>query len=272
MPPKGEHPRGWYGLHWDLAAVLLTEFDDDGFLTVQHDAYGEENKKQPPIFELHHAFGFISRPLDPEKDEDGELLPGKACTVFYATDGSTHHGFLGHDPRCVAVYPPLKKGGSAFYCATGSFASFDGDSGTLTIYVPYEFDEDNNPTKAHVVTIGRDGNDKPIIEFSAGDGGALTYLQGTWTLSNDAGDAYLELGPDGTNVAGPFKATSGADLGGPTSVPLTKIDGLTVLLHAIATAVGTIPSGGQSAASAIESAIEAFLAPGVGPTVFTKGA
>lgn len=248
----------------ELSTCQLTGIDDDGFLAAQIDGLGGDESGVTPD-QLSHTHGFASRPLDP--------VDGIGCSMFHYQCGtSERYCWLADDPRSVAVIPPLKKGASAQYASDGSFASFDPETHTWTLYVPYA----SEPAKAHLVTVGRDGNSTPIIELASGEGPSITILDDVTTLKNADGSAYVVLDGSGTSVVGPFKAAGGADIGGPTSEPLTKFP-------ALATAMGTIASfasavnlepavspATKSAAAAAATAIGVFL--GVGATVTTKGA
>lgn len=258
----------------DLSTCQLTAIDENGFIGSQVDGLGESGVTPD---QLTHAFGFVSRPRDPED--------GLGCSQFHYQSGSSErYCWLGDDPRFVDKHPPIKKGGAAFYCAHGSFWNLDGEDGTATCYVPYASD------KAHLATIGLDGNGKPIIEFASGTGAAWTLLDGVTTFSNDSGSAYLEINPDGINAVGPFKAAGGADIGGPGSLPLVKFAPLSSELTAIQnaltaitgalTALAAVPtnsSAGAGPAAAAVTAVGTALAAlsvftATGATVFVKGA
>ncbi len=142
----------------ELSTCQLTGIDENGFVAAQIDALGsggdDESGATPD--QLSHAFGFVSRPKDPEK--------GVGCTLFHHQAGSSErHCWLGDDPRYVAKYPPPKKGGSCQYGADGVFSNIDPETHTWTLYVPY------TDGKAHLITAGKDGNGDPIVEFVHGD-------------------------------------------------------------------------------------------------------
>lgn len=117
-------------LAWDLYGASGSELDPDGFLLIQPDHYGEKNGGGPSA-EVHHPYGFASRPLDPEVDADGNL--GKRCNVFVAWEGGQAHVIVGSDPRITPILPPLKKGESVFYGARGQFVRCKED-GSVAIY------------------------------------------------------------------------------------------------------------------------------------------
>lgn len=264
---------------FDLGVALLTVRDENGFLGVQHDPFAlkaELGTSAPD--ELLHCYGFQGRPLDPEN--------GRGCSLLFGNDGHEGFALLANDPRLVDKIPPLPKGGSVQYSSDGSFSTLNPETHTWSLYVPYA------TGKAHLGTVGNDGNGKPIIEFASGTGAAWTLLDGVTTLSSDSGATYLQIGDEGINAIGPFKATSGADIGGPGSVPLVKAPGLATELQALQTALTAVgaaltaiagvpvvsPAGAGPAAAAVtaiglaQAALAAFNAPGVGPTLFVKGA
>lgn len=107
---------GFIGIAWELGTVRGTTFDDDGFPMVQPDAYGDEPRVD--AYELHHPFGFFSRPLDPEVDEDGQIRVG--CSLFRGTLGDEQFAWLAGDPRSTPILPNCGKGESIQYAAFGN--------------------------------------------------------------------------------------------------------------------------------------------------------
>jgi hypothetical protein len=124
------------GLTIDTGVAVLTDFDEDKFPLVQHDAYGEAGSD--PV-ELQHPFGFYSRPRDPEVDEAGQPKQGEACSLLILSDGDDRHSVLWGDPRYTPKIPNVGKGGSAQYGVNAagelSFLSFSGDSGDALMEV-----------------------------------------------------------------------------------------------------------------------------------------
>lgn len=258
-------------LGWDVGISILTEYDADGFLGFQYDAYGGEKSGMSPGY-LQHFYGRISRQLD--RDDGG------ASGLLYAHDGSEIHAWALGDPRVVLKLPQVQKGGQALYDSNGSFIAFQPDDRTVQVYVPY------SDGKAHLLTFGKDGNGAPIIELASGTGLSVTLLDETITVSNADGSSYLTIGADGTSVVGPFKAAGGADLGGPTSMPLAKFAEMAAVVTALAqaldasvTAAAAVPppGAGTAIAAALKTAL-AGLQPllatmnATGATVTTKGA
>jgi hypothetical protein len=248
----------------ELSTCQLTGIDENGFIGAQIDALGGQDSGVTPD-QLSHTHGFKSRPLDP--------VDGIGCSMFHYQCGSSErYCWLADDPRSVEITPPIKKGGSCQYASDGSFASFDPETHTWTLYVPYA----TGPAKAHLVTVGRDGNDTPIVELASGEGPSITILDQVTTLKNADGSAYVVLDGSGTSVVGPFKAAGGADIGGPSSVPLTKHPAVTVALTPLIAALGTLAGLPPLAAAAAQltaaAAALTVLATPVGGTVTTKGA
>lgn len=204
-----------------LGTALLTVRDENGFLGVQHDPQAlraQEGSSAPD--ELLHPFGFASRPLDPTN--------GKGCSLLFGLDGHEGFAWLANDPRLADKIPPLSKGGSVQYASDGSFASFDPDTHTWSLYVPYE------SGKAHSITVGRDGNDKPLLEVVHGDGMAVTMLEKSLVLRNAAGDAYIEVNDDGVTINGNVKINGALEANGAKITPAGDVQtatGVSLALH-----------------------------------------
>jgi len=228
--------RTFGGLKASVGSCLYSGFDEDGYPIAQHDGHGEDPQVAP--YELHHTFGFCSRPRDPDVDAQGDPIEGKACVICFARDGNETHGWLCADPRFTAVVPQVKKGGSMRYCAPGSFQVFDGGDGTDTLYVPIQ-----GASKAHVVTTGLDGNGLPYIGIQHADGLAITMLDGSVTIRNATGSAYVEVNGDGVSMNGNLRLNGGLAVGtGSTAaakaVPLvTYLTALEAMLTTIAAAI-----------------------------------
>ena len=222
------------GIDTQIGTCMFSGLDEDGFPVAQVDANGEDSQVAPG--ELHHPFGFASRPVDPDLDASGQLKPGGGCTLFYSVDGDGQHMWLGYDPRYLTLMPRLKKGGSMQYCSWGSFGIYDGDDGTFTQYVPVEKDASGTVTKAHAITVGVDGNGDALISIVHADGMALVLHQKKTILKNAAGDAYLELSGSGAVLNGNTRLNGGLVVGD-AAVALTRYPELAALLTEFATAV-----------------------------------
>lgn len=209
---------------WDIGTALLTEYDDDGFIGVQVDTFGDGGSAP---FELHHPLGTLARPRDPDAD-------GVGCPVLFWREGSNGrnvHAWLLDDPRAAAFLPQQKKGGAiAGFSMAGSWDQHDGDDGTKTIYVPYDFTDASDPTtaqKAHLIQVGVDSNGDPLVHIGHGEGMAIVMLykegKAQVTIKNAAGDAFITVDEDGILVNGPLKAYGGFECGGDGAVPLAKV-------------------------------------------------
>lgn len=213
---------------WEYGSITFSAYDEDGFLGVQCDVYGELESGMPP-FESLGTYGFANRPPDPSKDG--------SCTVLYFYQGDQAFAIPFGDPRRTRSLPPLKKGSSVQYCDKPSFDLHDGEDGTKTVYV-----EVGN--SAHLMTIGVDGNGDAIYELVHSEGMAVTMLKNKLILKNAAGDAFIELGPDGVVINGNLKvigsvAANGASID-PTGDVVSSL-GVSLNQHPHPTAMG--PSG-----------------------------
>lgn len=214
-----------FSMHFELASSLYSGFDVDGQQIAQHDGFGA--KPGVGHSELHHPFGFISRPRDPEVDSTGRPLSGKSCSVLVGKIGEETHYWLASDPRYVPKIPQLKKGGAAMYSAAGSFSVLDGEDGTLTTYIPVPGD------KAHVITAGLDGADKPFIGIEHANGMAVTMLEHSLVLKNAAGSVYIEIKDDQVVINGNVVCNGGATFGDPAGAkPLALAPLLIAYLNA----------------------------------------
>jgi hypothetical protein len=217
-------------MKWTHGLVTFSAYNEDGFLGIQCDVYGEQNSGMPP-FEAIGPYGFFSRPTDP--DNEG------GSSVLYFRQGDQIFALSLGDSRRTAALPPMPKGSSVQYCDKPSFWVLNGEDGTQTGYVEYP-----DGTTAHLVTIGFDANGKPVITIKHGDGQGLTFYEGTSVLQNASGSVYLELGSDGGIHNGNLKVNGSLECNGarltPTGDVITKT-GISLTTHFHPTAMG--PSG-----------------------------
>ena len=189
---------------FDLGLAMLSVYDADGFLGVQIDGIGEAQSGLQP-YALHHTYGFASRPVDPDVDATG--LPTAGCSVLFALEGGVGHSWLAGDPRITPKLPPLAKGGSIQYAATGAFALFDGVTGTWTLYVPYA-----NGTKAHLIAV--DAEQGSVI-VRGGDGAGMALTDEGALLHSPGGGCYLQVTDAGVICNGNLTVNGGFQIGGP---------------------------------------------------------
>jgi hypothetical protein len=106
----------------DLAR--LTEYDENGFLGFQYDAFGEQASGVPAV-EALSPYGFIGRPLDPVVSDDGEVTYGADLLTFF--EGFEGRAMALHDARLVPGLPRLQKGESLVYGPAFNFCRFHAD-------------------------------------------------------------------------------------------------------------------------------------------------
>jgi hypothetical protein len=197
---------------WVLGAAQLSEYDADGFIGIQTDPQGDD-----------------ARPMDPDAD-------GLGCAVLIGKAGARDRwAWLGHDPRVVDKLPQLAKGSSCQYGSKGSFVLQDGDTGTLTQYVPCAFDASGTPTKAHLVQIGLDSGGKRTIQIVHADGyailmdeeGGITIRGGasTWIAIKDGEISLVanKITLQGQVALGAQPALAVPLLAGPASPPSPSV-------------------------------------------------
>lgn len=126
------------GFEFRIHQASFSEVDDNGFINIQYDAFGEK-KSGVPAAEAHHPFGFMSRPDDPQVDANGE--PQFGCNVLVGYEGEQAHVWLASDPRSRLVLPVIQRGESIIFGAGGNFirchrdgrlSMFTSDDGTTT--------------------------------------------------------------------------------------------------------------------------------------------
>lgn len=204
----------------DFGTVTLTT-NEAGFIGYQVDGYGEE---ESGVGDHDHfqPFGFLSRPLDPDAD-------GTGATCIYLRRGNETVVLPGYDARAIEKIPVLKKGASVQHNALGGFAHFenDGTNSTWTCYVPTAYGA-TAATRAHVVTVGVDGNSKETLNLVHASGMSIVMLRDganeSLTLANSAGTCSIILKDTGEIVINGTKIT----IYGPTQVG--GLGGLPVLV------------------------------------------
>lgn len=178
----------WAGLAWDIGTCTVTTYVD-GELVGQVSRYSGAGGAP---YQVHSPYGFRSRPADPDSD-------GVGAQALYAIEGNEGHVWFLSDSRDDDKVPKLDKGGSVQHNALGSFGVLanksDTKDGTYTLYIPVEFNGSGTPTKAHVVTVGKDPNGKANISIVHADGMAIV-MDGdakTVVIKSDDGLASIVL-------------------------------------------------------------------------------
>lgn len=220
------HGKGYDGGILELGVAMASSYDENGFIGVQIDAFGSQDAAVQ-FEQLSHQYGFISRQLDPDN--------GVGCSLFRYKQGRRRHVWLADDPRIVGKIPQIKKGGSAQYASDGSFSSFDPETHTQTLYVPYA------SGKAHLSTVGLDGNGAPIFEHVHGNGMAITMLDRTLVLKNADGDSYIQLDDSGCILNANLKVTGAIEVNGAKITPTGDIitsTGVSLMTHTHVTPMG----------------------------------
>lgn len=236
-------------IRFELETATFTEVNDDGFIGIQTDPYGDGSDATS---HEEHFYGFIGRPCDPDDD-------GRGCYVLRGKDGSEHHCWFAHDPRSNAWLPRVTKGGSAQYGGqigrSLSWLEIDGDTNSLTTYVPVAWGSDGLATAAHKLEIGVDGNDDPIMLLNHSEGMVVELLNGGVVIADATGNAYYEVRGGKININGTTKIVGGLEVGG--------TGGVEVPLHpALAAAVSTFATTVTSACSVLSGAAASFVDPG----------
>jgi hypothetical protein len=201
----------------------------EGSISDLDDPDGDTAGEQMPAAEAYGALGLVVRPRPPETIA-GQVLNAEG---YGARTPAGMVPFTRRDLRLNRRFPNPKPGTVALVGYGGGFLSFDdadGDTSLGTLYVPYARDGSGNVTKAHMISLGKDGNGTPFVGIISGEGPRVTLLGHEVVVASKDGSNRLEVNDDGVNAVGPFKAASGADLGGPTSRALAMHAELAALL------------------------------------------
>jgi hypothetical protein len=232
--------------------------------------------------EAFGAPGVVFRPRPPSKVDGREI--GAEAMAARGPRGMVPVAW--RDLRLNRRFPSPKPGSVALVGYGGGFLSFDDaneDTSVGTLYVPYKRNADGTVKEAHMVQLGVDGSGKPFIGLINGTGLRVTLLDDEVVVASKDGSKRLEVNDDGVNAVGPFKAASGADLGGPTSralalhaelnnllLPLSNLlTQITTQLSVVGPVAGT-PGAYVTPLAAFATAMSAISS--TGATLFTKGA
>jgi hypothetical protein len=201
----------------------------EGSISDLDDPDGDTAGEQMPAAEAYGALGLVVRPRPPETIA-GQVLNAEG---YGARTPAGMVPFTRRDLRLNRRFPNPKPGTVALVGYGGGFLSFDdadGDTSLGTLYVPYARDGSGNVTKAHMISLGKDGNGTPFVGIISGEGPRVTLLGHEVVVASKDGSNRLEVNDNGVNAVGAFKAASGADLGGPTSRALAMHAELAALL------------------------------------------
>jgi len=237
-----------------FCTVTLTEYDENGHLLVQHDAYG--NGGAPGSMNAHQ-YGFLSRPHDPGAD-------GIGCTVDVRSDGSERFAWVGDDTRATSWLPRCTKGGSAQYGGKlGSaltWREIDGDTGSIIDYVPVAWDGAGTCTEAHKLELGVDGGGDPICQIIHSDGSCLMLFDGAATLADATGGGFVSCKGGKVTISGATKCAGGLDVGGTGGVEVPLHPGLAAAVSTMTTTVSAALGALSTAAgSSIDPALKAAI-------------
>lgn len=234
--------------------------------------------------EAYGAPGIVFRPRPPSTPAGTSNELAAEALALRTPDGLQPVAW--RDLRLNRRFPNPKPGTVALVGYGGGFLSFDdadNDTSLGTLYVPYERNGSGTVTKAHMISVGRDGNGTPFLGIISGEGPRVTLLGNEVVVASKDGSKRLEVNDAGVNAVGPFKAASGADLGGPTSRELAMHAELAALLTPLMTLLGGITSH-LSIAGPLSGTPGAYVTPlanvaaavaavsATGKTLFTKGA
>lgn len=253
------HSKGGY-LAWDLGTVTGSFYDEDGFLGLTPDAYGEERSGVEP-YESHLPHGVFARPHDPDRGADG--APGRGCTLLQAMEGGRGHAFMCSDPRVVERLPQVSKGSGGIYGGPlnkdPSFGVFDGDSGAFTLAVGYAHGADGKPTKTCLIAIDNRTPGQEAVTIRHGDGMSITMLAGgknSTVIKNKGGDAYLEVNDDGIVQNGATQVNGGMVVGAlPAATPVATSPAVIATFNALIAGLNSVAaSAGLTAPASVAAA------------------
>jgi hypothetical protein len=157
---------------FNVAGIAGFAVDANGAITgaEEDNEQGEQAHEQ----DTYSALGIVGRPLEPEGDLFAEALAARTedgLTPFAFRDLRIHRAINAGGTSAPAKGQLMFGGyGGAFVAHTMTSANTGSKKGNVTtIYVPYEFDGDGAPTKAHAISIDpTDGNSS--ISLIHGDG------------------------------------------------------------------------------------------------------
>ena len=284
-------------LELDIGNATYSSWDEDGFMCVAWDSYGNEDGNTAPgnapvagtaAFEAHHPLGFVARPLDPILDPDGNADPTQSCNVMIGLMGGKGHAWPLEDTRVMPLLPQLRKGESMQYGpAWGQFCRMHED-GKISFYTtigqpaadidnpgdPFYLELDPNPGPSQgfnvvgpwgKLTWGPAGFHArmfggPSIDLGtiAGVPAPLSSLGSYFRVSAAMSQLNSGIVANGT---GKTPNAGAAAVAVPTIVALTALtSAVETLTTEIAAAVGSIPASAPSGGQAAGAAIASAAA------------
>ncbi len=194
----------------EIAAAILSEYSDDGFLGVATDSHGDSSKGLPS-YEAIHPLGLISRPRDPDANDDGS--PSTSATAIRFIGGNEEHVMAVGDCRATPKLPRLDKGSVALYADSGNatipFLLLSGLDGSAQLYVPYR-----GTAATLAFDVSTEGAESIQIIHGAGMGFSMTAGgKNDCILHNRQGTAYIGVNDDGLKLNGNLQTVGATQLG-----------------------------------------------------------
>lgn len=256
-------------ISWDIGLATVSSYKDGAHLGIQVDGYGEDQAAMPEGF-CAELGGIMCRPDDPALDPEGQPIPDKATQVMYGWEGGRQFVVPMNDPRVTAKSPQLTKGGKQIVVKSGAFSQWDGDTGSFTTYVPYDFPGDDvskTANKACLFAIDTRAKGSETIQIVHGCGTAFVMMgDGTITIKNKAGDACYVLDSTGHLLNGNTKIYGGLHIGSPAAMPIALAPGvqaqiatIQTQMTAISVALGLIAAAFGPTGFANEPTMKAYL-------------
>ena len=108
----------------DIGVCALSDYDEDNHLQIQTDSPGIDGSEGTQPAEALSPNGVHARPLDPDKDDKGNVGLGEGSLII--TIGDRRYALPIGDPRDIAdgKAPKLKKGGRQLVGGAGDYRSF----------------------------------------------------------------------------------------------------------------------------------------------------
>lgn len=252
-------------LEIDFGICALSDYDEDGFAQIQTDSPGIDGSEGTQAAEVLLPLGYHARALDPDRGPNGELgLGAPNLTIAF---GDRRYILPLGDPRDIIEgrLPRLKKGGKMLAGGAGAYRSFfmiDGldptgakQPGSIMISAQYS---KGGAKKSLGLSFNVRDAGAEDISLVHGDGARVTLGPTGTTVAAPNGENYVEVGNDGSVLAGAAKVQGSLTVGEQVAArPVAKGPELVALLGQLIGIVGGLP-GGQ-AASALASQLKGIL-------------